>query len=124
MLRILFAISFIALLACSSGETNQGTADSAADMPPVSAAGTATDDIEIETIEVEAIEAGALAAEVSSCLDLVKTRAYEKALPVCLEAASIDPENAEVQSALAKAQAEAAVKDSSAAADALGAARD
>ena len=118
MFRILFAISVIALLACGSGETNQGAADSAGDMPPVSAAGSATDEIEIERIEVEAIEAAAIAAQVSSCLDLVKSRAFAEAVPVCLEAASIDPENARVQTALAKAQAKAALEDSMAAAEA------
>lgn len=107
MLRILFAISFIALLACNSGEDNQGAADSAGDMPSVSAAGTDADDIEIERVEVEAIEAEVLAAEISTCLGLVKNGAYAEALPVCLEAAAIDSENAEVQAALAKAQAEA-----------------
>jgi len=118
MLRTLFAFSVIALLACGSGETNQGGADSAGDMPPVSAAGTASDDIEIERIEVEAIEEEAIAAEISSCLGLVKSGAFEEALPVCLEAASIDPENAEVQAALAKAEAEAALEDSIASAEA------
>lgn len=112
MFRILFAISSIALLACNSGETNQGTADGAGDTPPVSAAGTDTDDIEIERVEVEAIEAETLAAEITSCLGFVKNGAFAKALPVCLEAAAIDPENAEVQAALVKAQAEAAVDGS------------
>ena len=118
MLRILIAISFIALLACNSGETNQGAADSAGDMPPVSAVGTDADDIEIERVEVEAIEAEVLAAEISTCLRLVKNGAYAEALPVCLEAAAIDPENAKVQAALAKSQAEAAVDGSIAAAQA------
>lgn len=112
MLRILFAISFIALLACNSEENNQGAADSAGDMPPVSVAGTDTDDIEIEKVEAEAIEAEVLAAEITSCLSLVKTGAFAEALPVCLEAAAIDSENAEVQAALAKAQAEALVDGS------------
>jgi hypothetical protein len=133
MLRILFAISFIALLACNSGETTQGIADSAGDTPPVSAARTGADDIEIKKVEVEAIEVETLAAEISSCLGLVKTGAFADALPVCLEAASIDPENTQVQAALAKAQAQAAVdasideaagSASGAAANALGGALD
>ncbi len=111
MFRILFATSFIALLACGSGESNQGNAINPGDTPPVSAAGTATDDIEIERIEVEAIEADPVAAEVTSCLDLVRTGAFEAALPMCLQAASIDPENAEVQAALAKSQAKVAMED-------------
>ncbi len=115
MLRILFATSFIALLACGSGESNQG----AGDMPPVSAAGTATDDIQIERIE---IEANAVAAEISSCLNLVKDRDFEEALPVCLEAAASAPENTKVQAALARAQAK--TQASGAAANALDAAVD
>jgi hypothetical protein len=118
MFRILLAISFIAVLACNSGETNQGVADSAGDTPPVSAAGTATDDIEIEKIEVEAIAPKAVAAEVSSCLRLVKTGAFAEALPVCMQAAANDPKNARVQAALAKAQVEAEVEGSIAAAEA------
>jgi hypothetical protein len=118
MFRILFATSFIALLACGSGESNQGNAINPGDTPPVSAAGTATDDIEIERIEVEAIEADPVAAEVTSCLDLVRTGAFEAALPMCLQAASIDPENAEVQAALAKSQAKVAMEDALAAAQA------
>ena len=112
MLRTLFAISFIALLACGSGETTQGTGD----IPPVSAAGTSTDDIEIEKIET--IEASALTVGVRSCLGLVEAGAYVEALPVCLEAAAAAPENAEVQVALATAQAEAAAEGSMADAEA------
>jgi len=118
MFRILFTISAIALLACGSGETNQGAADSAGDMPPVSAVGSAADEIEIEKIEVEAVEAAAIATQISSCLDLVKSRAFAEAVPVCLEAVSIDPENAQAQAALAKAQAEAAAEGAMAAAEA------
>ena len=118
MFRILFAISVIALLACGSGETNQGAADSAGDMPPISAAGSAADEIEIEEIEIEAVEAAAIATQISSCLDLVKRRAFAEAVPVCLEAVSIDPENAQAQAALAKAQAEAAAEGAMAAAEA------
>jgi hypothetical protein len=50
------------------------------------------------------------AAQSSSCIDLVAAGDFEGALPVCLQAASIDPENAEVQAALAKAKAETAAK--------------
>ena len=118
MLRILFATSFIALLACGSGESNQGTPDSLGDIPPVSAAGTATDDIKIEKIEIDEIAADAVAVEVSSCLHLVKTNAFAAALPVCLQAISIDPDSVEVQAALAKSQAKVAMEDSLAAAQA------
>jgi hypothetical protein len=91
------------------------------DTPPVSATtptGDAKDAVEGEQAKAEA-------AEISSCIRLVASRKFEEALPVCLEAASIDADNAEVKAALAKAEAEAAKKAASdaagdAAADALG----
>ncbi len=117
MLRILLTISFIALLACNSGETNPGDASNAGDTSPVSAAGS-DGDVEIERVEIEEIEMDAVAAEVSSCLDLVKARAYTEALPICIEAAAIDPANTKVQAALAKAEVEAELQDSITAAEA------
>jgi hypothetical protein len=55
---------------------------------------------------------------IKSCIDLVASRDYQGALPVCLEASAIDANNADVQAALAKAQAEAAEAATGAAADA------
>jgi hypothetical protein len=81
----------------------------------------------VEVVEVEEVailegeQAEAEAAEISSCLRLVASADYEEALPVCLEAASIDADNAEVKAALAKAEAETAKEAASgAAADAAG----
>jgi hypothetical protein len=122
MSKIWFAISLVGLLACSAGESDSGATGSTMDTPPVSAT-TSTGDA-VEMIEVEEIageQAEADAAEISSCIRLVASGDYEEALPVCLEAASIDADNAEVKAALAKAETETAKEAATdAAADALG----
>jgi len=122
MSKILFAISLVGLLACGGGESDTGAIGSGSDTPAVSAAVPASDEVE----EVESIEGGrgdveAAAAATRSCIGLVASGDFEDALPICLEAASIDADNAEVQAALTKAQAETAKQAASdAAADAAG----
>ena len=112
MSKIWFAISLVGLLACGSGESDSGATGSLSDTPPVSATASTGDDMEAAEAE---------AAEISSCTRLVASGDYEKALPVCLEAASIDANNADVKAALAKAEAETAKEAATgAAADALG----
>ena len=122
MPKILFAISLVGLLACGTGESDSGTTGSISDTPPVSATASTGDDVEVVEVEVIAGEqAKADAAEISSCIRLVASGDYEEALPVCLEAASIDADNAEVKAALAKAETETAKEAATgAAADALG----
>jgi hypothetical protein len=122
MSKIWFAISLVGLLACGAGESDSGTAGSISDTPPVSATASTGDDVEVVEVEVIAGEqAEADAAEISSCIRLVASGDYEEALPVCLEAASIDADNAEVKAALAKAETETAKEAATdAAADALG----
>ena len=122
MSKVWFAISLVGLLACGSGESDSGATGSISDTPPVSATASTGDDVEmVEINEIEGEQAEADAAEISSCIRLVASGDYEEALPVCLEAASIDADNAEVKAALAKAEAETAKEAASgAAADALG----
>jgi len=118
MSKIWFAISLVGLLACGTGESDSGATGSLSDTPPVSA--TAGGDAEAAAA-LEGEQAEAEAAEVSSCIRLVASGDYEDALPVCLEARSIDADNAEVKAALAKAEAETAKEAATgAAADALG----
>jgi len=122
MSKIWFAISLVGLMACGSGESDSGATGSLADTPPVSA--TAGGDMKAASA-LEGEQAEAEAAEISSCIRLVASGDYEAALPICLKAASIDADNAEVKAALAKAQAETAKEAASgaaadAAADALG----
>ena len=121
MSKVLFAISLMTLLACGTGDSDSGTTGSMSDTPPVSATAATGDDVEVVEVEeiavVEGEQAEADAAEISSCIRLVASGDFEEALPVCLEAASIDADNAEVKAALAKAEAETAKK---AASDAAG----
>ena len=129
MSKIWFAISLVAVLACGSGESNSGAIGSTSDTPAVSAAAPAGDEIEAVEIEEIAIAEGeqveADAAAIRSCIGLVASGDFEDALPVCLEAASLDSDNADVRAALAKAEAETAAEAATgaaaeAAADALG----
>ena len=64
----------------------------------------------VETEEVVVISEPAAAEQVdpqvASCLDLVQQRKFQEALPACLAAAAIDPDNPEVQDAVATARAE------------------
>ena len=122
MSKIWFAISLVGLLACGTGDSDSGTTGSISDTPPVSATASTGDDVEVvEVEEIAGEQAEADAAEISSCIRLVASGDYEEALPVCLEAASIDADNAEVKAALAKAETETAKEAATdAAADALG----
>jgi hypothetical protein len=124
MSKILFAISLVGLLACGAGESDTGAIGSGSDTPAVSAAVPASDEVEVEEVEIIEGEQGnveAAAAATRSCIGLVASGDFEDALPVCLEAASIDADSADVQAALAKAQAETAKQVASdAAADAAG----
>jgi len=122
MSKVLFVISLMGLLACGTGESDPGTAGIASDTPPVSAVAPAAKKAEVVKIDEGAVVEGeqadveADAAVVRSCIDLVASGDFKGALPVCLEAASIDPQNAEVQAALAKAKTEAAAGAASGAA--------
>ena len=117
MSKVVFAISLMTLLACGSGDSDSGTAGSASDAPPVSATAPTGGDVKAEGGK----QAEAEAAEISSCLRLVASAKYEEAVPVCLQAAKIDADNAEVKAALKKAETEAAKEAATgAAADALG----
>ena len=111
MSKVLFAISLMTLLACGSGESNSGATGSAPDTPPVSAQAPAGE-------AMEQADLGADAAVIKSCIDLAASGDYQRAVPVCLQAAAIEAENADVQASLAKAQAKVAEAASSAAADA------
>jgi hypothetical protein len=134
MVKVFFAISLMSLMACGSGESNIGATG---DTPAVSATAPTGDAGELAEIEeMEAAEEVAalegeqadLAADVAvikSCLDLVASGDYEDAVPVCLQAADIDADDADVQAALEIAQAKTAEAATGAATDAAtGAAAD
>ena len=122
MSKLAIATALLILLACGSGETTQPAATITGDTPPVSAPsssdadaiGEAVDeavaDIAIEDAAEIAIETAAVdaATSPSDCLELVAAADFAGALPVCAEALAIDPENVEIQAALAEAQAQSA----------------
>ena len=97
MHRISFVILAAALIACGSGEGTQSSTG-AGEMPPVSA--TAPADEPGSTAGSEAV-----VSAVIGCIDLVGAGRFCEAVPVCIEELRITPDDAEIQSALARAQA-------------------
>jgi hypothetical protein len=108
MKRLAVTLSILALFACGQGDT--GPAGESEVPSGVSATG---DEAAMpDTEEPMAIpEPAAVEQEdprVANCLDLIKQAKYQEALPTCLAAAAIDPDNQQVQDAVATARAEAA----------------
>jgi hypothetical protein len=101
MRRLAITLSMLALLACGGTDTAQTSGSEA--LPPVSAAGEAAPALEIP----EPTSAPELAPEVASCLDLIRQQRFQQALPVCLAALEVDPDNLEVQAAVEQARTEA-----------------
>ena len=108
MRRLAVTLSILALCAC--GQTETGPAGESQTPPGVSATG--DEAVVVETEELVVISEPAAAEQVdpqvASCLDLIQQTKFQWALPVCLIALEIDPDNQEVQDAVAKAQAETA----------------
>jgi hypothetical protein len=100
-------ISVLALFACGGTDTDQPDADAGA--PPVSASveeGASAP--EAAEPEAAAEPAAAVDPRVQSCLDLIRQAEFQSALPVCLAALEIDPDNAQVREAVETARAETA----------------
>jgi hypothetical protein len=102
MQRTAIAILLLATLACGGQDSGSapaaggaGTGESGSGAMPTSG------DVE------KALEA-AVDPAVQSCLDLVRGQKYTEAVPACTRAAEIDPDNAEVTSALQSAREQAA----------------
>ena len=108
MRRLAVTLSILALFACGQGET--GPAEESQAPSGVSAMGDEAAMPEtqgpMETTEPAVAEQPD--PQVTNCLDLVRQMKFQEALPVCLAAAAIDPDNQQVQDAVAKARAEAA----------------
>jgi hypothetical protein len=92
MHRLVILVAAFVVVACGSAES------------PSAPAGTETPPVEAQGLAPEAAEA----AEVASCLELAGAGRYEEAVPVCLQAAQLDPDNTDVEGALATAQQELA----------------
>ena len=102
MRKFAVTLSMLALLACGGTDTAQTSGSEA--MPPVSAAGEAAPAPEIP----EPTAALEPAPEVTSCLNLIRQQQFQEALPACLAALEVDPDNLEVQAAVEQAQSETA----------------
>lgn len=123
MLRTaLLVTSLVLLLGCGGQESSDAgkvagkivateTPDTAA--PARSPMRSATGAMKAETpAEVAPPSPGATVhPQVQGCLDLIGQGEFSQALPVCLEAARLDPTNMDVQAALAKAKTEMAGLD-------------
>ena len=100
----------LAVLACSEQQgartgTDGGTSDVSSGRPQAA----------IESIEIteEVVEIDPM---VASCLDLIGQGEFASAVPACQQALGVDPNNADVQAALAEARTEVASAQGDAAA--------
>jgi hypothetical protein len=103
MVRLAFVISVIALFACSGSDDGQTTDTGGAQQ-------VGADEME-RTAAPKALEPAATTAvdpKVESCLDLIRQAKFQQALPVCLAALAIDPDNQQVRDAVDQARAETA----------------
>ena len=101
MKRLAVIISVFALVAC--GGTDSGQTTEAGGGPDVSAAG----EVSPAAPEAPGIEV-AVDPNVQSCLDLVRQTKFQEALPVCLAALDVDPDNQQVSDAVDQARTETA----------------
>jgi hypothetical protein len=96
----------LAVMAC--GE--QRSAQTSAEAESAAAMAEAVEVVEIAEIEETATEIEEAATEidpmVAGCLALIGQGEFAQAVPACQQALEVDPGNADVQAALAKAQAE------------------
>jgi hypothetical protein len=116
MIRLALSIFVFALLACGGSDTAQ-TGD--ADAAKTTAAAPAADDAP----PVAASPSGADAEvpvnlEATTCVGLVTEAKFQEAIPVCMAALRIDPEDTAVQAALETAKTKSAAAAASGAADA------
>ena len=108
-MRLALTIFVLALLACGGSDTAKtGDADAEKTAAAAPAADTAA------PVAASPSGTGAAAPEApanpqaESCLSLVSQAKFQEALPVCMAALRIDPDNEAVQTALATAKAESA----------------
>lgn len=105
MLSFLAVAMFV--VACGGGDTTgEGGAGSAE--APGGAKGMAKEAGEAAAGAAREMAGEMVPPESAECLDLVKKSEFAAAVPVCLRAVNVDPDNADVQEALSTAQAESA----------------
>ena len=101
MLRLTVVTLVLAFFACGGGDED-GTGGAIGDVSAPSESA-ATQTPQAESVGVH--------PEVESCLGLVGEGDYARALPVCLEALNVDPNNDEVVAAVDQARAQVASAD-------------
>ncbi len=106
MLRFTIVWAVFGLLACGAQESQEMGAGAAADSPAAGVVEGAAPNLPSLDAAMEAVAEAH--PSVASCLDLVRSGEYAEAVPRCLEAARVEPDNAEVQGALEEAQSAAA----------------
>lgn len=107
MSRFALVFAMFGLLACSGRETAERV--DAQTPPPVSSQGAADAEAAAPAAAPSSVD-----PQVAGCLDLVRRSEFQAALDACLAALDAHPENAEVKSALARAQAETAAQQAAA----------
>lgn len=98
MKRLIVTLFVFAMLAC--GGTDTGQTGGAAPVGPSGGERASAPETPEPSVTV--------APKVQGCLDLVRQLKYQEALPVCLAALKVDPDNQQVQNAVDKARAETA----------------
>jgi hypothetical protein len=106
MVKLAVMISVFALVACGGSDTPQ-TGD-AGGAPPVDAAAEKAPVVPAMPKPAAPEPAVSEAPEVKSCLDLIRQSEFQQALPVCVAALDIDPDNQQVKDAVALAGTESA----------------
>jgi hypothetical protein len=117
---ILSAAVAVALTACGNESSNQNTAAQAPSSPTREASPPSVDVAAPSAMLAPAPTAAPTPVAVAppesaQCLDLVGKGAFAEAVPVCVRAAGLDPENTAVQQALETARAKAVTAGAAAA---------
>ena len=107
MVRLIVTFLVFAMLACGGSDTDQAGAGAepvgAGGAEPVAASGGERASVP-ETPEPSVT----VDPKVQGCLDLIRQSKYQEALPVCLAALNVDPDNQQLRDAVDTARAETA----------------
>jgi len=103
MVRLTVILFVFAVLACGGSDT--GNTEEAGGAAPAAKSAAAPEKPAPSTMPAASAETD---PKVEGCLDLVRRGKYEPAVPLCLAALKIDPNNQQVRDAVDKARAETA----------------
>jgi hypothetical protein len=103
----LFFAATVALMACGNPASESPQAPAQSQPAQVSQIDSTTSP-QVAAAPPAALPVSNAASESAKCLDLVNHAAFTEAVPVCVRAAGLDPENTAVKQALETARKEAA----------------